>query len=158
MNDLPTPWYRVPQLWLVLGLPAAVVVGCAIAMVIAWRNFDGPVVDDYYRRGLEINRDLARDRRAAELGLHAVVDYAAGGELTVTITATDSSALPDTLPLRLLHATRAGLDTAVLLPRTETGRYQAPALRLAPGRWYLQIDAADWRLRETVSVPKGSSE
>lgn len=153
MNDRPTPWYRVPHVWLVLGLPAAVVAGCVISMVIAWRNFDGAVVDDYYRRGLEINLDLARDRRATELGLHAIAGYEASVGLTVAITAADPERLPDTLKVRLLHATRAGQDLALLLPRTQAGHYQAPAPRLTAGRWYLHIEAADWRLQESIAVP-----
>ncbi|MCC6202189.1 MAG: FixH family protein [Gammaproteobacteria bacterium] len=153
MISVPQRWYRVPQVWLVLGLPAAVVIGCAITMVIAWRTFDGVVVDDYYRRGLEINQDLVRDRRAAELGLDAVVAFAPDSGLTISITAADTTPLPDTLQVRLLHATRSGQDQALLLPWTEAGRYRAPAPELASGRWYLHIEAADWRLRNTLSIP-----
>lgn len=142
------PWYRVPQVWLVIGLPAAVVIGCLITMVIAWRNFDGVVVDDYYRRGLEINRDLARDRRALALGLSAAISVDSK-ELVVTLGAPpDAAALPEQVGVQLLHATRAGLDIEMVLPEIEPGRYRGPVPTLAAGRWHVRILAADWVIRE----------
>ena len=39
-----TRWYREPYAWMVFGLPAAVVLACAVTIVIAVRTADGLVV------------------------------------------------------------------------------------------------------------------
>ena len=37
---LPTPWYRVPAMWLVVSIPALTVAGCALTMYLAITNPD----------------------------------------------------------------------------------------------------------------------
>jgi hypothetical protein len=53
------PWYREPWPWLLMAGPAAVIVAGGITTWIAFATFDGLVVEDYYRRGLNINATLA---------------------------------------------------------------------------------------------------
>lgn len=36
----PTPWWREPMMWLVLGGPAAVVVAAVVTAAIAWQRAD----------------------------------------------------------------------------------------------------------------------
>lgn len=56
------PWWRYGHMWLVVGGPALVVVGCVVLAFVAARGAD-PVVDaDYYRRGIEINKQLRGER------------------------------------------------------------------------------------------------
>ncbi|MGO4393521.1 FixH family protein [Variovorax sp. M-6] len=58
MNPCP-PWYRFPLVWMVIGGPAVVVVASFVTLWLAIATPD-PVVDqDYYRKGVEINRTLA---------------------------------------------------------------------------------------------------
>lgn len=63
MQDQPTqpgaPWWKFGHVWLVVGGPAVVVVACIATIVIAVRSPDPVVADDYYRRGIEINKTLA---------------------------------------------------------------------------------------------------
>ena len=67
MSNEPTPiesgpWWRYGHVWLVISGPAVVVVAALVTGWIALRAPD-PVVDqDYYRRGLEINQTLARQK------------------------------------------------------------------------------------------------
>lgn len=56
------PWWRHGHLWLVIAGPAVVVAASLATAVIAARGADPVVASDYYRRGIEINRQLARDR------------------------------------------------------------------------------------------------
>ncbi len=73
------PWWRHGHLWLVLGGPAVVVVASIVTAVIAARGADGLVAEDYYRRGVEINRQLARERAlmpAAQARNHAATPTA----------------------------------------------------------------------------------
>ena len=54
-------WWREPIMWLVLGGPAAVVVAGVATFVIAASQPDPVIAEDYYRRGLEINKTLRGD-------------------------------------------------------------------------------------------------
>jgi hypothetical protein len=56
------PWWKHGHVWLIISGPVAVIVAGAVTAVIAIRSQD-PVVDaDYYRKGLEINKQLAAER------------------------------------------------------------------------------------------------
>jgi hypothetical protein len=59
------PWWRHGHVWLLIAGPAAVVVAGVVTTVIAVRMPDPVVAEDYYRRGVEINKTLA----ARELAL-----------------------------------------------------------------------------------------
>lgn len=58
-QSAPPPWWTFGYVWLVISGPAAVVVA-SIATV--WLTLAYPetlVAEDYYRRGVEINREIA---------------------------------------------------------------------------------------------------
>jgi hypothetical protein len=54
------PWWRHGHVWLLVAGPAAVVVAGVVTVWIAVVNPDPVVADDYYRRGIEINKTLAQ--------------------------------------------------------------------------------------------------
>jgi uncharacterized protein len=56
------PWWKHGHVWLVIAGPVVVVVASVVTAVIAIRSNDPVVEADYYRRGIEINKTLARDR------------------------------------------------------------------------------------------------
>ena len=124
-----------------------------VTITLAIVSYDGLVVDDYYRQGLEINRSLARDRLAKTLGLTC--------ELLITEDTVEARLSwqeetfrpPATLRLGLFHATRQGFDQRISLSQRSTGVYAADLSRLALGRWHVQIEAGDWRLQDTFQVP-----
>jgi len=55
----PPAWWRFGHVWLVIAGPALVVVASFITLYLAISRPDPVVDDDYYRKGLEINRTLA---------------------------------------------------------------------------------------------------
>lgn len=59
------PWWRYGHVWLLISGPAVVVVAAVATAVIAMRNADPLVAEDYYRKGLEINKTLAQERSLA---------------------------------------------------------------------------------------------
>ncbi len=147
-------WYRVPFVWLLIALPATAVVVGFTMLGLAIHSDDGLVEDDYYRKGKEINRVLARDRAAAKHGLESTLTFdTARRELQVQLTAHRNVIFPEQIELRFLHATRANLDRNMVLARSADGVYRAPLLQLAPGHWNLQLAAQDWRLTGSVYVP-----
>lgn len=59
------PWWRYPLVWMVIAGPAVVVVAGFATLWLAIRSPDPVVNGDYYRRGMEINQTLARDKSLA---------------------------------------------------------------------------------------------
>jgi hypothetical protein len=56
------PWWRHGHVWLLISGPAAVVVAGLVTAWIAVSTPDPVIAQDYYRRGIEINKQLARER------------------------------------------------------------------------------------------------
>jgi len=56
------PWWTYGHVWLVIAGPSVVVVAALATAWIAMRSPDPVLAEDYYRRGVEINKTLARDK------------------------------------------------------------------------------------------------
>ena len=73
MNDIeappviPRPWWKFGLVWMVIAGPALVVIAGLATLWIAVRTPDPVVAEDYYRRGVEINKTLAAQRAKALL-------------------------------------------------------------------------------------------
>lgn len=59
-----SPWWKHGHVWLIISGPAAVVVAGFATAWIAISNPDPVVAEDYYRRGVEINKTLAAKDKA----------------------------------------------------------------------------------------------
>ncbi len=57
-DTTPRPWWRYPHVWLVISGPAVVVVASFITIYLAVVGKDPVVDEDYYRKGIEINKTL----------------------------------------------------------------------------------------------------
>lgn len=145
-------WFQEPLVWLVISLPLSAVVAGFYTLWLAVRSADGLVVDDYYREGLAINRELARDERATALGLEASILLTAT-RFDLQLSAATTSTLPAQLKVQLLHPTRRGLDRTLLLNATAPGHYASQLTPLPAGRWHVLIEHADWRLSQRVLLP-----
>ena len=55
----PAPWWKFGYVWLVIAGPAAVVLAGIATVWIALASPEILVAEDYYRRGVEINKTLA---------------------------------------------------------------------------------------------------
>lgn len=58
-------WFKKqnPYVWLIIGGPAIVIVASFITLYLAITNPD-PAIDDYYRKGIEINKTLDAEAQA----------------------------------------------------------------------------------------------
>jgi hypothetical protein len=57
------PWWKHGHVWLLIAGPATVVVAGVITTYLAVRGADPVVAQDYYRRGMDMNKTLAaRDK------------------------------------------------------------------------------------------------
>lgn len=65
MDDLqtkPEPWWKYGHVWLLISGPAAVVVAALLTAWVAVATNDPVVDENYYRSGIEINKQLAAQR------------------------------------------------------------------------------------------------
>lgn len=147
------PWYKESYVWLIIFFPMLAVIAGIVTIVLAVQSDDGLVVDDYYKQGLEINRTLERDKSAVDQGLKAVIKInREHGEMVLTLSAVEKFIYPVNLAVKLLHATRSGLDKEVNLILTQNNRYQGQLTALEKGKWYVHIQRDDWRLIKTIYI------
>ena len=57
--ELGQPWWKFGHVWLVIAGPAIVVVAGFVTAYLAVSGQDPVVDEDYYRKGLEINKTLS---------------------------------------------------------------------------------------------------
>ena len=143
------PWYREPWPWFLMAGPGLVVVAAIATAVIAFRGADGLVADDYYKQGLGINRQLARDQAARDLALAGELRLLPGA-VRVTLHAT--SALPDRITVRFAHHSRASEDRVVHPARNAQGAWEAPLGDLPAGRWRAIVETAQWRVSAQIDT------
>jgi len=138
-----TPWYREPWPWILMAIPATAVVAGIFTWWLAVRSADGLVADDYYRRGLAINRDLQLEREAVRRGLRARVER---GERRLRVELAGQA--PEAIFAQLVHATRSGHDQRLRLAPVAPGVYEGEMTALPPGRWRLVLEdpRREWRI------------
>jgi len=143
------PWYREPMLWLVLALPAAVVVAGFLTLAIAIRSGgDDAVRDPVQRVGKGQTIDLGPDRVAAQRSLRGRLQLAADTE-AVELVADGADFDADRLTLRLSHPTEAREDLSLELVRVDAQRHLGRLVVPRDHAWNLQLAPADgsWRLQ-----------
>jgi len=103
------PWYRQRWPWLLIAGPAIVVIAALFTAWLAAATDDGVIADDYYKRGLLINKEIDRTSRAEAMHLAAVLRVDADGAATLAMTGfTDPAAAPTAVRVLVTHPTRAG--------------------------------------------------
>lgn len=162
-----TSHWRNPMLWLIVGLPAAVVVAGFATLAIAIESGGSDAIPDAVRRTAQIQTtELGPDERAAALKLSAVLSVHSGdsGHALELLPATgafidNGSAQSRRLraqPLRLLlqHPTRAAEDRELRLLPTANGWRVASTLD-GSHDWRLQVlpEGGAWRLH--ARLPAG---
>ncbi|MEJ2760519.1 MAG: FixH family protein [Gammaproteobacteria bacterium] len=140
-------------MWLIILLPLSAVVGGIVTAWYAVESNDGLVVDDYYKRGLAINKVLDRDRAAKRYGLVATLQLRTGSPVaTVILKGNSTFTAPEEITISFMHATRSGHDRKLTLRRVDPVTYQGPKPVLIRGRWNVQIEAQDWRVLDSMTV------
>ncbi|MBP39698.1 MAG: FixH family protein [Arenicellales bacterium] len=142
----PIPWYRVPFVWLLIGVPASSVILGIIMITLAIRTDDGLVIDDYYQHGKEINQVLARDQTARKRNAQARLVFDTHTGVLSADLAGDNMGQVHTLACDLMHPTRSGFDQQLTLQRGPDGRLHGDFAPLNQQRWIVQVSTQDWRL------------
>jgi hypothetical protein len=150
----PLPWYREPWPWILMAIPAVSVVVGMIMLTLAITTNDGLVADDYYKRGLAINKVIAREAtaRAGSVRAQLWMEPVAG---RVRIRLEGDVATGGRVQIAFVHPTRAGLDRTVVLAPAGGGLYEGVLGPLAPGRWLvtLEDERRVWRVTGALRLP-----
>lgn len=153
MQEQRKSWKQEPLVWLLIAIPMAAVIMGVVMLTLAIQSYSGLVVDDYYKKGKQINRVIARDRLAYELGLAAAVGFSDDGLVEVRFAPELGFVPGDKIELSLVHATKPGLDQSVVLTR-KGGLLLTGDLSLrGEGRWNLYLQTPDWRLTGSLQYP-----
>ena len=145
------PWYRHFWPWFLIMLPASAVVAGLFTLYIANHGADDLVVDDYYKDGLTINRQLEKKQRAIDQGITARLQFT-GQSVSVQ---TPQSVVAGELHLLLSHPLEADRDFDVVLSRISEGLYRGSLTQPIAPRWHwtLQLQAPEgWRLDGVVQA------
>jgi hypothetical protein len=147
-----SPLHNNPVLWLVWGLLGSVVVAGFATLAIAVRSADRPLPAGYHWEGEHLDRDFARARTAAQLGVEAtlVADAVVG---TCLASLRSAPGDPATLTLMLTNGSDPGLDRVVLLRRTSKGEYVASCPAVPEGRWRVSLEDHEgkWIIRTQLA-------
>ncbi len=152
-----TPWYRQFWPWFIIALPASAVLAGLATLAIAIRYPDAMVVDDYYKEGLAINRQVEKQQAAASLGAQALIRFDAGkNQLMIEMIA--PSELLGKLRLYLIHPTLAGQDQVLSLSPAADGRYHTDLPGLGTGRWHVALEPenGNWRLEGRMRLTENA--
>lgn len=148
------PWYRYPFVWFALSIPLAAVIAGIGMIWLAVTTDDGLVADDYYKRGLAINKSLERERLAAELGLSAGFEYDSElGRVLLRLNKGDLPSYPEDLSFRLQHAARSDADRQVDLMHGLDDQYIGYIKgKLPAGVWHVELATVDWRIGARINL------
>ena len=151
-SDLSVPWYRHRWPWFLITGPAIVVVASFVTLWLAIKSSDGLVADDYYKKGLAINKTLDLATNAKAKGI--VADATFSSE-RVVIKLHSRDDLPGKVRLSISNSAKAGFDQNVLLSGVG-GLYQGAVAPVGPGRWEIIIsdESNSWRLSTEVQLPE----
>jgi hypothetical protein len=173
-NKFDEKWYQQFWPWFLIALPGTVVVACFYTLYIALTYPHSMVDDSYYKEGLAINKTLAQDREAAELGLRAQVRFFSGensDQVDVALavkgvgkgTAKGAGAGAGTgewpnLTLLMLHPGSKKRDQIIKLVQVSAGQYRATIPQYYQYSYYLRLvpESKSWRLNGQIDFQYGS--
>lgn len=151
---LPPPWYRQFWPWFLFGLPAVVVVAGLTTWWIAATHSDHLVADDYYKDGLAVNREMAKEAVARQLGIQAELETTAG-LIRVRLVGRNTALA---LQLFLSHPFDANQDQRLRLAQVDEGIYESDWADNPQQRWLWQLEplavpaSEHWRIDGELSI------
>lgn len=155
-NPLPeksSPW-RQPIVWLVIALPAVVVVAGIAMVVVASRDGGSDAVPGEVRRTAQIQTaDLGPDALARNEKLSAIVRIDAEHELVEVLPVSGRFDRGARLRLTLQHPARASEDRILLLEPGALG-WRTQARIEGSHDWKVQLGPEDARWRLQGRLPK----
>ena len=150
------PWYAQVWPWLLMMGPGIVVIAAMYTGWLAFSRQDAMVVDDYYKQGLAINRDLRRDSVATAQALTFKGRYdPSNGKLNGTLLSFGTPTSGKIL-IHLAHPTQPEKDIHLTAQSNEHGDFSVELPMLERTAWQVLVesDRGDWRLTGTWKWPQ----
>jgi len=141
------PWYKEPWPWILMAGPLIVAVAGFFTLWLAIRTDDGVVAEDYYQKGLAINRTLRSNELAATRHYRATI-IIGNAHSSVRVFLSGDGPLPSSVRLRISHASQGGEEQVVVLRTISRGAYQGNLNATGAGRHLLVLEdqEATWRV------------
>jgi hypothetical protein len=156
-------WYQEPWMLLVLGGPAIVVIAATFTFYLAWHGSDNVLTKDYYKQGVNIDKYIHLDAKAAEYRMLANVKVDNSGAIQLQLEGKTN--LPPTI-LMVVSSYAPGSEYESMqkttLSQVKPGQYEglikipSHADPAALKVWYLKIEGPDWRLTADWHDPLNS--
>ena len=165
MHQYTIPWYKQPLVWMLVAIPMSAVVMGVIVMYLAITTDDGLVAENYYKKGMTINRQLAREDTAKNLQLTAVIDITIDtGYIRAVFNKGQMAEYPSQLQLALKHATKQQNDVYAVLQKGMENNYVGSMPQgVHLGIWHIELNNSDdetvaqWRLSQRVRLESETS-
>ncbi|RMH00918.1 MAG: hypothetical protein D6702_12710 [Planctomycetota bacterium] len=160
------PWMLVPVGLLLLSLGIG-----AVTLVLALSDPGFAVEKDYYRKGLEWDRELAQERRNRELGWRAEIEAGvdpAAATVPFLVRLVDAGGGPvvgAAVEVEAFHLARSAEPFRTPLEEVSPGRYRGTLPLRRAGKWEFRLRAVrgeevftDRQQRLLFSGPPGAEE
>jgi uncharacterized protein len=163
-KDIRDHWYKEPWMLLVLGGPAIVVVAALFTFYIAWQGEDNVISKDYYRQGVNINKDIDLDKKSIEYNVLANAKVDSSG--TIQLQLEGKINFPATIQMELSSYSPGSEYEAMqksTLTQIKPGRFEGAVKIPSPSEsanlklWHVKIIGPDWRLTADWHDPLHSS-
>lgn len=147
-------WYKQFWPWFLIALPGSVVVASIATIIIASHKPDSIVIDDYYKAGLAINRDLSREQLAARLDIGSTLQINRDNNSIRIIIDASEHTRPKTLHLKLMHPTLPDKDQFIILEQTDSNTYNGKTNTISNGSWNVLLEPGtpSWRIQRRIQV------
>ncbi len=159
MNDNSTteviePWYKQGWPWTLIAIPFLTVVAGVITIIIASNTDDSLVQDDYYKKGLAINSNLALTQFAADNQIAATAYFDQASKLLL-VKLSSGLELPTSLTLTLSHPTLDQKDRSYKLSQLVGNEYAAEIDSIEAAFWHVSIndESEKWQLKARWLYP-----
>jgi hypothetical protein len=157
-------WYQEPWMLVVLGGPAIVVVAALFTFYIAWQGSDNVLTRDYYKQGINIDKDIDRDAKAGEYKMLANAQVDSSGKIQLQLEGKTN--LPATVLMVVSSYARGSEYEAMqktTLTQVKSGMYEGAIKIPSPSDsvnlklWHVKIVGPDWRLTSDWHEPLHSA-
>ncbi len=140
------PWYRVPEAWLAILLPAAAVVAGFVTLGFALSGPSAALAEPTRKVGVAQTADLSADRAAAAAALDATLLIQP--DRVSLVLQGDAAAPAPTLLLDAIHPSDPARDQHLALNRDAEGNYGGRVALDPVVRWQFRLSPTDrhWRL------------
>ncbi len=148
------PWYRQFWPWFLITLPTIAVIASITTLWIAMQQDTGLMSDNYYKDGININNELARQSLARTANITARLQFT-DQEQKVLLYIQGDIKLPPQLELELSAPLHSAKDRLLTLKSMSQSLYQAKLDNIDPGYYYLKLYPAtnNWIIKKKIYLP-----